>query len=78
MSIMKVITNMERFNQQKGRVEREYDKKLLKKFGPKATPLVFYYWDTGIEKLQGAGNNIMKTYPGTGVLKLTKGKKSNG
>ena len=68
--------NMELFNQQKGRVERDHDEKLEKRFGVKATPRVFYMWDARIEKFQKAGNRIMKTYPGSKILRLkAKGKK---
>lgn len=63
-------TNPELFNQQKGRVERDYDKALEKKFGVKATPHVYYFWDVLHESLQKAGNKLMKTYPNTAILKL--------
>lgn len=71
--------NMELFNQQKGRVERDHDKKLKRKFGEKKTPKLFYLWDCKIEKFQKAGNRVMKKYPGSAILRLKKRKeKCNG
>lgn len=64
--------NQERFNQQKGRVERSHDSELEKRFGPKATPKVYYYWDVKIEKLRNAGNNISKHFAEVSVLKQVK------
>lgn len=54
--------DIERFNQQKGRIERE--------FPGKETPRVYYYWDVNMEKLREAGNKIIKAYPGVSVLKV--------
>ena len=62
-------TNMERFNQQKGRCERDYNVALEEKFGVKATPHVYYFWDVNHEKLQKAGNSVLKKYNGQ-ILKL--------
>lgn len=70
--------NKERFNQQKGRIERDHNEALELQFGKKSTPHMYYFWDTGIEKLQKAGNTVMKSYPGTGILKLKKKRKRNG
>ena len=66
-------SNLERFNQQKGRPERDYDKKLEKKFGRKKTPHVYYYWDTRMSKLQESGNKIINAYKNCDVLNLRKG-----
>jgi len=63
-------TNLELFNQQKGRGERDHDAALEKQFGVKATPHVYYFWDVLHENLQQAGNRLDKCYPGTSVLKL--------
>lgn len=47
-------TNMERFTQQKGRIERsEKNKK---------TPVLHYYWDSNVEKLEMAGYEIQDKY----------------
>jgi len=63
-------TNIELFNQQKGRGERDHNERLVKLFGKKARPHTYYFWDTGISKFQDAGNRVMKAYPGTGILRL--------
>lgn len=60
--------NLERFNQQKGRAERNYDKKLVKKFGKKKTPTVDYIWDLRIESLRKKGENILRNYNNVNVL----------
>ena len=65
--------NAERFNQQKGRGEREHSKEQIAQFGPKATPHVYYFWDTSMEKFQRAGNAIMRAFPGTTVFSQRKG-----
>jgi len=64
--------NLERFNQQKGRAERDYDKELKKKFGKKPTPSVDYLWDTKIESLRKKGNNILKNFTNVSVLQKQK------
>ena len=64
--------NLERFNQQKGRVERDHDKKLEKLFGRKKTPHLYYFWDTKMEKLQEAGNKVISAYANVNVLNLRK------
>lgn len=71
-------SNLERFNQQKGRVERAHGPELEKLFGPKSVPKTFYYWDTRIEKIRNAGNNISKNFTNVSVLKTTKGTNSKG
>lgn len=63
--------NLERFNQQKGRAERDHDEKLEKIFGKKPTPTVDYIWDIKIESLRSKGENIMKNF--TNVHVITKG-----
>ena len=63
-------SDIERFKQQKGRVERDYDEKLREKFGHKSTPRVYYYWDVNMDRFRDAGNKIIKTLPGVSVLKL--------
>ena len=65
-------SNKERFNQQKGRIERDHDEELELQFGEKATPHMYYFWDTGIDMCQKAGNTVMKSHPGTGILRLKK------
>lgn len=60
--------NLERFNQQKGRAERDYDDELRKKFGKKATPSVDYLWDIKIESIRKKGNSILKNYTNVSVL----------
>ena len=60
--------NLERFNQQKGRAERDYDDELKKKFGKKATPSVDYLWDIKIESIRKKGNSILKNYTNVSVL----------
>lgn len=65
-------TNMERFNQQKGRCERDYNTALEEKFGVKATPHVYYFWDVNHPDFQKAGNRVIKKYKGQ-IFKL-KGK----
>jgi len=61
--------NIERFNQQKGRIERSHGD-LEKYFGEKAIPKVYYFWDVKMERLKEAGNNIIKAFPSTNILKL--------
>ena len=56
--------NTERFNQQKGRVERWHE--------GKAIPRVFYLWDVKVDRLREAGNTVMKTFPGCTVLRVNK------
>lgn len=63
-------SDIERFKQQKGRVEREYSDELRKKFGSKSTPRVYYYWDVNMDRFREAGNKIIKTLPGVSVLKV--------
>lgn len=70
--------DIKRFNQQKGRVERDHDEALRKLFGNKATPLVFYYWDTRIEKIRDEGNNIIKNFGNVSILKPKKRSHRNG
>lgn len=67
-------TNIDRFNQQKGRVERDYNDVVELEQGPKPTPRMYYFWDTRNERLQKAGNAIMKKYPKTMILRLKKKK----
>lgn len=54
--------NIERFNQQKGRVERHHEGKLH--------PCVYYFWDVKNDRLRDGGNMIMKTFPQSSVLKV--------
>ena len=68
--------NTERFNQQKGRVERDHDKALKKLFGNKATPTVDYSWDIRVEKIKRKGSNILKTFNNVHILQ--KRRKKNG
>lgn len=63
-----------RFEQQKGRAERDYDEALIKKFGEKKTPKVFYYWDTKHDKTKDAGGVVLKQYPASKVIRNMKGK----
>ena len=63
--------NLPRFNQQKGRPEREHGE-LEELYGVKDQPQAFYFWDSKIEKCQNAGNNIMKKYPDSRILKTKK------
>ena len=66
--------NIEKFNQQKGRVERDYDEILVKKFGKKKTPTVDYLWDLKHDSLRSKGRKIMNNYANVNILQ-TKGKK---
>lgn len=60
--------NIERFNQQKGRAERDYDKYLVKKFGKKKTPTVDYLWDLKIESLRKKGRNILNNFSNVHII----------
>jgi len=62
--------NLELFNQQKGRGERDHDEAMIEQFGEKATPHTYYFWDVMHEDLQKAGNRLDKKYPGTSILRL--------
>lgn len=70
--------NLERFNQQKGRVERNYDRPLIKKYGPKKTPTVDYMWDIRNESIRKKGENILRNFSNVNVLtkKKTRRKKN--
>lgn len=69
--------DIERFKQQKGRIERTHGD-LEEFFGVKSQPKVYYYWDAKMDKLQKAGNQIIKNVPGVSVLKLNKKEKPKG
>lgn len=55
-------SNTERFNQQKGRAERNHDGKKV--------PRIYYLWDVKQERLREAGNVILKVFPGCGVFRF--------
>lgn len=60
--------NLKRFQQQKGRVERDYDLDLISKFGNKETPEVDYLWDYKFSYLRKAGENILENYKNVNIL----------
>lgn len=68
--------NLERLNQQKGRCERDYDKKLKRTFGNKGTPSVDYIWDIKIDKVKRKGSNILKNFNNVHILQTRR--KGNG
>lgn len=59
--------NTERFNQQKGRVERWHE--------GKAIPRVFYLWDVKLDRLREAGNTVMKTFSDCSILRVKQKRK---
>lgn len=63
-------TNPERFNQQKGRAERWHEGKSI--------PRVYYLWDVKNDRLREAGNQILKLFPGAGVLRLNNVQSKKG
>lgn len=65
-------SNLERFNQQKGRVERTHGDELEKQFGKKPTPCVYYFWDVKMDSTKESGNNIIKNFPNVSVLRTEK------
>lgn len=70
--------NMERFNQQKGRCERDYDEELEDRFGVKDQPQVYYFWDVHHGDFQKAGNSIMRKYKNTKILRLRERRVNHG
>jgi superfamily II DNA or RNA helicase len=68
--------NIQDFNQMKGRVERDYDDSLRKKFGKKKKPSMDFLWDVKCEKLRSKGKTILTTYANVNVLQ--KRRKKNG
>lgn len=66
--IVTTPTNIKLFNQKKGRVERDYNKELIKKYGSKKTPSIDYLWDVRINPLIHKGNDIMNNFPNVKVL----------
>lgn len=60
--------NLERFNQQRGRAERDYDEELIALFGKKKTPTVDYIWDLKIESLRKKGRKILNNFNNVHIL----------
>lgn len=61
--------NLERFRQQKGRVERTYKEEEVKKFGKKPKPSCDYIWDVRMESLRKKGTNIMRSFNNVRIIK---------
>lgn len=67
-AIVTTPTNIKLFNQKKGRVERDYDESLIKKFGNKKTPSIDYLWDYKINPLKNKGYDIMNNFSNVKII----------